>query len=207
MTAKCFFLLFLVNWSVGSVQNNKFRNCWIVLSSQHDACSSEKNCDIDVWSNECVDVCQVLPFFVPVPLKLWCGHSGGVTLQCPHAAHLSLWALSFLYCWRVYKVTQWWNNILNPMTKVSYSAKSSVLGFLNKINPNGTCVFFQFLLKCLAFLVKYVWMGAVIYAWATRQALSYDDKCSIFANKQTIKQTNKYNKMKLFDKASVDTCL
>lgn len=46
-----------------------------------------------------------LPFVVSVPLKLWCGHGGGVTLQCAHAAHLSLWALGLLYCRRICGVT------------------------------------------------------------------------------------------------------
>lgn len=53
-----------------------------------------------------VNVCQFLPFFIPVPFKFRGGHSGGFTLQCPHTADLSLWVLGFRYCWRVCGVTQ-----------------------------------------------------------------------------------------------------
>lgn len=57
----------------------------------------------------CVALCEsvlfFLPFFVSVPFELWRGHSGGVTLQRPHAAHLGLRALGSLYCRRICGVT------------------------------------------------------------------------------------------------------
>lgn len=49
---------------------------------------------------------MLLPFIVSVPFELWCGDCGYFTPQCPVAAHGSLGALGFLYCWRICRVTQ-----------------------------------------------------------------------------------------------------
>lgn len=46
--------------------------------------------EIGVLSDSVCQFLFFLPFFVSVPFKLRRGHSGGLTLQCPHAAHLSL---------------------------------------------------------------------------------------------------------------------
>lgn len=113
------------------VQCEPLKKCWNVLPLPYSfrasfRCKYAALCSTFLYvgeiggvvllEGESVNVCEFLPFFIPVPFKFRCGHSGGFTLQCPHTADLSLWVLGFLYCWRVCRVTQGgqnWNIQIN----------------------------------------------------------------------------------------------